>query len=207
MDELKLPFVKNYLVKSEKQAEEVFDKIGAKKLLARISSEDIPHKTDVWGVVFDITNSEQSLNAYKNILKNIKKNAPEANIEWIIYSVFIEQNVDLREIFIWFKRDLTFWNILILGMWGIYVNVYEDVSRRIWPVQKEEIKEMFKELKWYKILSWYRWTKSVDFDKISEIIWTFWELFDKVEEIKEIDINPLFANSVENYLVDVKLYL
>jgi hypothetical protein len=32
-------------------------------------------------------------------------------------------------------------------------------------------------------------------------------LFDKVEEIKEIDINPLFANSEENYLVDVKLYL
>jgi hypothetical protein len=27
MDELKLPFVKNYLVKSEKQAEEIFEKI------------------------------------------------------------------------------------------------------------------------------------------------------------------------------------
>jgi len=42
-----LPNIKNYLVRSEKEAEEIFEKIGSKKLLARISSEDIPHKTDV----------------------------------------------------------------------------------------------------------------------------------------------------------------
>jgi acyl-CoA synthetase (NDP forming) len=46
MEELNLPFVKNYLVKNEKQAEKIFEKINAKKILARISSEDIPHKTD-----------------------------------------------------------------------------------------------------------------------------------------------------------------
>jgi len=138
MDELKLPFVKNYLVTSEKQAEEVFNKIWAKKILARISSEDIPHKTDVWGVIFDITNSEKSKNAYKTILKNVEKNSIEANIEWVIFSAFIEQNNDLREIFVWFKRDLTFWNVLILGMWWIYVNVYEDVSRRILPLSNQK---------------------------------------------------------------------
>jgi len=66
---------------------------------------------------------------------------------------------------------------------------------------------MFQELKWFPILNWYRWTKPIKFDKVSEIIYTFWELFNKVEEIKEIDINPLFSNSQENYLVDVKLYL
>ncbi len=207
MQELELPFVKNYLVKSEKEAEKIFEKIKAEKLLARISSEDIPHKTDIWGVVFDITNSEKSKNAYKTILQNIEKNAPEANIEWIIYSVFIEQNNDLREIFVWFKRDATFWNILIVWMWWIYVNVYEDVSRRIWPVEKNEIKKMFSELKWYKILSWYRWEKSINFDKVSEVILKFWEFFEKVEEIKEIDINPLFTTNKNNYLVDVKLYI
>jgi len=47
MEELELPFVKNHLVKSEKEAKEIFKKIGAKNIIARISSEDIPHKTDV----------------------------------------------------------------------------------------------------------------------------------------------------------------
>ena len=204
---LDLPNIKNYLVKSEKEAEEIFDKIGAKKLLARISSEDIPHKTDVWGVVFDITDSEKSKNAYNTILKNIEKNAANAKIEWVIYSTFLEQWPDLREIFVWFKRDATFWNILIVWMWGIYVNVYEDVTRRILPISREEIIESFKELKWYKILSWYRWTKSIDFEKVSDIILKFSELFNSLEEIKEIDINPLFADEENSYLVDVKLYL
>jgi len=207
MNNLDLPFVKNYLVKSEKESEKIYEKIGAKKLLARISSEDIPHKTDVWGVVLNILNPEQAKDAYNKILKNVSKNVPEAKIEWVIYSVLIEQTNDLREIFVWLKRDKTFWNVLILWMWWIYVNVYEDVSRRILPISKTEIKEMFSELKWFPILNWYRWAKSVDFDKISDIIYTFTELFDKVEEIKEIDINPLFATSDENNLVDVKMYL
>ena len=100
MEELDLPFVKNHLVKNEKEAKEIFDKIGSKNIIARISSEDIPHKTDVWGVVFNVKSSEDSLNAYKTILKNVEKNVPKANIEWIIYSVYIGANNDLREIFI-----------------------------------------------------------------------------------------------------------
>jgi len=207
MEELDLPFVKNYLVKSEEEAMKIFEKIWAKKLLARISSEDIPHKTDVWGVVFDIKNNQEAELAYKTILENIEKNAPKANVEGIIYSVFLEQTNDLREIFVWFKRDATFWNVLIVWMWWIYVNVYEDVSRRILPVSKDEIKKMFIELKGFPILKWYRWTKSVDFDKIVIIINKIADLFESIEEIKEIDINPLFSNSEENYLVDLKIYL
>ncbi len=207
MDELELPFIKNYLVINEKQAEEIYEKIWEKTLIARISSEDIPHKTDVWWVVFDIESKKDSLDAYKIILKNVEKNAFNSNIEWVIYSVYIWKLKWLREIFIWLKRDKTFWNILIVWMWWIYVNVYEDVSRRLFPVWKEEIIKMFKSLKWYPILVWFRWEKSINFDKIANIILKFMKLFESVEKIKEIDINPLFATSEKNYLVDVKLYL
>ena len=207
MDELELPFVKNYLVKSEKQAEDVFEKIGAKKLLARIDSEDIPHKTDAGWVILWITNSTQSKKAYTEILENVKNYKKDAKINWVIYSVLIEKDNWVREVFVGLKRDVTFGNILIVWMWGIYVNVYEDVSRRLSPVGKNEIIEMFKSLKWYLILAWYRWEKSIDFAKVSDIILKFIKLFESVEKIKEIDINPMFATDKKNYLVDVKLYL
>lgn len=207
MNNLELPFVHNHLVNSEDEALKIFDKIWAKKIIARISSEDIPHKTDIGGVILWISDTNEALEAYKTIMKNVSEKEPNANIEWVIYSVFIEQSNDLRELFIWLKRDVTFWNVLIIWMGGIYVNVYEDVSRRLSPVWKEEILEMFKSLKWYKILAWYRWIKTIDFDKVSDIILKFIQLFEQVEKINEIDINPLFSSSDENYLVDVKLYL
>ncbi len=207
MDELELPLVKNYLVKNKKDAEEIFDKIWENTLIARISSEDIPHKTDVWWVVFDIKSKQDAIKAYDTIMKNIEKNVVNANIEWIMYSVYIWANSWLRELFIWLKRDATFGNILIVWMWWIYVNVYEDVSRRLSPVWKKEIIEMFKTLKWYPILVWYRWEKSIDFEKIADIILKFVKLFESVEKIKEIDINPMFVTEDKNYLVDVKLYL
>ncbi len=206
-DELDLPLVKNYLVKSKKEAEEIFDKIWEKNLIARISSEDIPHKTDVWWVYFDIKSKDDAIKAYNTIMENVEKNVPNANIEGVMYSVYIWANSWLRELFIWLKRDVTFGNILIVWMWGIYVNVYEDVSRRLSPVGKNEIIEMFKSLKWYPILAWYRWEKSIDFAKVSDIILKFIKLFESVEKIKEIDINPMFATDKKNYLVDVKLYL
>ena len=207
MEELELPFVKNYLVHSKKEAEKIFDIIWEKNIIARISSEDIPHKTDVGWVVFDIKNSLDSKNAYNEIMQNVEKNVPNAKVEWVMYSVYIWENNNLRELFIWLKRDKTFGNILIVWMWGIYVNVYEDVSRRLSPVWKDEIIQMFKSLKWYKILTGYRWEKSINFDKVADIILKFIKLFESIPKIKEIDINPLFATNEKNYLVDVKFYL
>jgi hypothetical protein len=174
--------------------------------IARISSPDIPHKSDVWGVVFSIDSEEKAMDAYDTILSNINKNAPDAFINWIVYSKMLKSD-DMRDIFVWFKRDVSFWDILIIWMWWLYVNVIEDVSRRVWIVSKEEINKMFSELKAYPILKWVRWEKWINFDKLIDNIFRLQFIFKEFKQIKEIDINPILTNDKESVVVDAKFYL
>ncbi len=134
--------------------------------MQKISSEKIPHKTDIWGVEFNIKTIYDAKKSYNNILNNVKKHFIESDIEWISFSKNVYKDNNTREIFVWFKRDNSFKTVLILWLWWIYVNLFEDVSRRVWMVTKQEIETMLRELKSFELLNWYRWSKKNKFERI-----------------------------------------
>ena len=92
-------------------------------------------------------------------------------------------------------------------MWWIYVNIFEDVSRRIWLICKDEIRKMLEELKSYPILAWARWQAWINIDSLIDIIFKLQFLFKELTQIKEIDINPIFSNAKKSIIVDAKFYL
>jgi hypothetical protein len=139
-------------------------------------------------------------------MQNIKKHQAEADVKWVRFSKVIEWNWENKEIFVGFKRDKSFWNVLFVWAWWIFVNVYNDISRRVWLVSKDEIEKMLKELDIYPILSWVRWQKSIDFDSLIDIIYNLQFVFDIFEEISEIDINPVICDSDRSIIVDAKIY-
>ena len=112
-----------------------------------------------------------------------------------------------RQVFVWFKRDKSFWNILIVWMWWTLVNVFEDVSRRIWIISKNEIKTMLTELKFFPVLEWVRWQKWINFDKLINIIFNLQFIFKEFTDITEIDINPIISDENSSIVVDAKIYL
>jgi hypothetical protein len=175
--------------------------------VARISSPDIPHKSDAWWVILNIRWKEEAVIAYDKILENIKRNASKAHINWITFSEMVIKKDNTRDIFVWFKRDESFWDIIIVWMWGIYVNVLEDVTRRIGIVSKSEINKMFSELTAYPILKWVRWQKWINFDKLVNNIYKIQFIFRELKEIKEIDINPILSDDKDSIIVDAKFYL
>ena len=157
--------------------------------------------------ILNIWSKDESIKAYNSILQNIKKHVPDAQINWITFSKMAIRSHLSREIFVWFKRDKSFWNILIVWMWWLFVNIFEDVSRRIWIVSKSEIKVMFKQLKFYPILKWTRGQEWINFDKLIDIIFKLQFIFKEFKDITEIDINPIFSDEKESIIVDAKFYL
>jgi len=199
-----VPFVQEILVKDISDLKEVWENRGEDKMVAKISSKDIAHKTDCGWVVTRISTFKQAEKAYKTILKNVEKLEPNAKITGITFQDMLPSS---KEVFIWMKRDKSFGDILIVGMWGIFVNVYEDVSMKFACVNRKEIMTMLKSLKWYSILAWARWWVAIDFDKLIDVVIKIQSIFNTFKEIKEIDINPVFSNEKWSTIVDAKFYL
>jgi acyl-CoA synthetase (NDP forming) len=82
-----------------------------------VSSPDIPHKTDVWWVILSIWSKQEAIKAYRDIKNNILKHVPNALVNGITFSKMAITNSLSRKIFVWLKRDKSFWAILIVWMW------------------------------------------------------------------------------------------
>lgn len=197
-----IPHTTASLVTDVSQIINVFHR-GA-KYVAKIASPDIAHKTDCGGVVLGIYSLSWAEEAYTTIRENVKKIHPNAQIDGVLFQTMAWAG---KEIFVGCKRDASFWEVLIVGLGGIYVNIYEDVTRRIGPVSKDEIWKMFQELRGYSILAGVRGESSIDFEKLAETIFKMQTLFHEFPQIQEIDINPIIATEHDVLVVDVKMYL
>ena len=85
-----------YLVTDEAEIETVFAQLSG-KIVAKISSPDIAHKSDVGGIITDITTLEQARESYATIMNSVQKHCPEAQIDGVIFQT---QIASAQEIFV-----------------------------------------------------------------------------------------------------------
>ncbi|MEE9604734.1 MAG: acetate--CoA ligase family protein, partial [Candidatus Scalindua sp.] len=67
--------------------------------------------------------------------------------------------------------------------------------------------EMMKEIKGYPILSGYRGMKELDISQIAKTIVTISELISNVDEIREVELNPLFVYEKSVVAVDARIII
>jgi acetyl coenzyme A synthetase (ADP forming)-like protein len=177
------------LARDIKQARQIAKKIGY-PLVLKIVSPNILHKTDVGGVKVGIEDEKELEEDYDQILFNVKKYMPDANVRGILVQEFIE---DKKETIIGMSEDPQFGPVVMFGLGGIYVEALKDVSFRIAPVSRKAASQMVEEIKAFKLLKGVRGEDPSDIDSIIDIILKVSQLVTDFPEIMEMDINPLFV--------------
>jgi acetyl coenzyme A synthetase (ADP forming)-like protein len=172
-----------------KDAKQIAKKIGY-PLVLKIVSPNILHKTDVGGVRVGVEDEKDLEENYDQILFNVKKYMPDANIRGILVQEFIE---DKKETIIGMSEDPQFGPLIMFGLGGIYVEALKDVSFRIAPISRKAASEMVEEIKAVKLLKGIRGENPSDIDSIIDIILKVSQLVTDFPEIMEMDINPLFV--------------
>jgi len=183
-----IPVVKGEMVKSIETAKQLIEKIHYPVAL-KVVSKQVIHKTDVGGVKLNIRNEKDLIDAYHEIVKNIERDVPNATIE----GMFVQEMLSGTEVIIGGKKDPTFGQTIAFGLGGIFVEIYKDISFRVLPITKIEALKMIKEIKAYKILEGYRGSKPVSMDSLIDVLLKVSKLLQENPEIKELDINPVFA--------------
>ena len=195
----KIPLVKGIATKKIEDAIK-FAKKNGYPLAMKIISPDVVHKTDVGGVVLNIRNEKQVRDAYFRIIKNMKK------INARVSGIFVQQMIeDGYEVMIGGKKDPTFGPTIAFGLGGIFVEVFNDVSFRIVPINKQDAEQMIKEIKGYKILNGYRGKPKADMKSLIDILMKISKMLKENPEIKELDLNPVFALKDKAIVVDTRI--
>jgi len=189
------------LVKTLEEAIKAADDIGY-PVAMKVVSEDIVHKSDVGGVILDIDDAREAANAYEAIIENCKWHVPKAKIRGIEVTKMLPRGI---EVIIGATTDASFGKVVMVGLGGIYVEVMKDVTFRVAPLPKKEIRRMVREIESYPLLSGVRGEKRKDVEAIVDTIYRIGMLVTTFEEIVELDINPLMVYEKGAQLADARM--
>lgn len=163
----------------------------------KVCSNDILHKTDVGGVKLNIS----SMQELKEEIKRFHQKFPNENL---LIDHMVESGV---EVIIGLIQDPTFGLSIMVGVGGIYTEVYQDVSFRVIPIEKYDAEEMIEEVKGKKLLEGFRNIKA-DKQQVIDLLLKVSELgTELIDTIDQMDLNPVFIYEDNYCVVDAKMIL
>ncbi|MCF6307814.1 MAG: acetate--CoA ligase family protein [Flavobacteriaceae bacterium] len=184
------------------RVKEVFES-DKEKLLSKFEKKNFPlvmkvigplHKTDVQGVILNITTMKKAGKAFDKLIK-IKD----------ARGVLAQQMVPGLELFIGVNKEEGFNHTIVCGLGGVFVEILKDISAGLSPLSKPEILKMIASLRGYKMLQGARGKEGINIDLFMDIIQRVSALVEAAPEIIEMDMNPLIGSEKEIIAVDVRV--
>ena len=198
-----IPVVETRLVKSRKEAIAVSKELGFPVVL-KIASPDVIHKSDSGGVRLGVASAAQVSRAYGEILSATKRKYPRA----VIHGLTIQKMAPRgTEVIVGMSKDPQFGPVIMFGLGGILVELLKDVSFRIVPVTRRDAAEMVREIKGFPLLEGYRGQEPANLPALEELLVRLSQFVEKSPEVKELDLNPVFAYRDKVVAVDARVIL
>ncbi|KKP59614.1 MAG: CoA-binding domain protein [Candidatus Magasanikbacteria bacterium GW2011_GWC2_34_16] len=184
----KFPLPKYYIVQNETEAEAAVKKINGRVAL-KIVSPDILHKSDIGGIALNVEPHEVK-QKFHTLIKTVHKNAPTADLKGILVMEMLHVPSS-AEFILGASKDPGLGAAVMVGLGGIFVEIFKDVSFGLLPLTKENAAQMVADLKANEIICGARGQKHLDGKSLVESIGRLAQLLTDFPQIKEIDINPL----------------
>jgi len=154
----------------------------------KVISEQISHKSDVGGVQLNLRNGPAVEEAFGDMLRRIHQFYPEVKIDGVLVQPMVTGG---QELILGGRQDPNFGPVVLIGLGGIFVEVFEEVALRVAPITHLEASEMIDELRGAPILKGARGHKPSDIGSMVEALLRLSQLLIDFPEIRELDINPL----------------
>ena len=198
-----IPVIETKLARTKKEAVSISKGIGFPVVL-KIISPDVVHKSDFGGVRLGLANATQVSNAYSEIMLSMRQKYPKAAIQGVSVQPLARAGI---EVIVGVSQDPQFGPVIMFGLGGVLVEVLKDVSFRIVPVTRRDAQEMIKEIKGYPILEGYRGQEPASISTLEELIVKVSQFIEQNPQVKELDLNPIFAYKDKAIAVDARIIL
>ncbi len=171
-------------------AEAIAGKMG-RPLAMKIVSAQITHKSDVGGVMLNVAPGDAGT-AFDTIMANAAKAVPDAKLDGVLLEPMAPAGG--VEAFVGVARDPVFGHVMTFGLGGIYVEMFQDVTRAMLPVTQNQAKQMIGKLKSARLLTGYRGQPPRDLDALASLVASVSDyVAANADRIEEMDINPVWV--------------
>jgi 3-hydroxypropionyl-CoA synthetase (ADP-forming) len=189
------------LVKDVETAVKEANSIGY-PLVAKIVSPQILHKTDVGGVKIDLKDEDDVKSAFNDMYERLSK---KYDVKGVLLEKMVPKGV---EIIVGLQNDPQFGPVIMVGLGGIFTELFKDVSFRVLPITKIDALEMIEELQGKKLLKGYRGSQPINLDMLCDALVNIGKLgFDISSFYESIDFNPIIVYPDSYYVADAKILL
>lgn len=200
-----IPIAESFLAKTVEECKKVSQQLGY-PLAMKILSPDITHKQEVGGVQLNITTEASLLEAFNKIIKMAKEKNPNANIEGVTLEKMYK-HPNNRELMIGILKDPIFGPVVSFGAGGSIVEIMQDRSIALPPLNMNIIDNLISETKISKMLGIFRGMPGIRLECLKQILLRISDITQALPQIVEMDINPLIANENEVIAVDARIVI
>jgi 3-hydroxypropionyl-CoA synthetase (ADP-forming) len=171
-------------------------------LVGKIISPEILHKTDLNAIKMGV-NSEAELRRWlDDVYGRLSK---QYDVKGVLLEEMVASGIEL---IVSLQHDRQFGPVIMVGLGGIYAEIFRDVQFRVLPIDKHDALEMIENLKWRQLLNGFRNHKAINLDMLTDVILRISNLgTGLVDYYESIEINPLIAHPNDYRVVDAKMIL
>ena len=164
-------------------------------VVAKVVSPEALHKSEVDGVAVGITDSKMLSKVFERFSTFQGFNG-----------VLVEEMVSGTELIVGAKIDYQFGPIILLGIGGTGVEIYQDTTLRMAPLSQQDVDYMINGLKAGQLLKGYRGSEPVSLMALDSLLKTFSALVMEIEpSIESIDLNPVMCNAKRCVVADARI--
>jgi acyl-CoA synthetase (NDP forming) len=164
----------------------------------KILSMEMIHKTDYGGIGLELASTNEVKTRAQEMLNQIPT---ETQPSALMIQEMIHEGV---EVILGGKRDPHFGPVVMFGLGGIHVEIYDDVTFRVAPLTQFDARSMIEEVKGARIFDGYRGQAPINRESLIQALLSLSQLMVENPNITELDINPLIVTRESAVAVDAR---
>jgi acetyltransferase len=173
-------------------------------VVLKIMSRDIVHKSDVGGVVLNLTSVDAVRAATADILARARALRPEARISGVVVQAMMVRP-KARELILGLADDPTFGTVIVFGRGGTAVEIINDKALALPPLDLQLARDLIERTRVSRLLRAYRDVTAVKPDAVAMVLVKLAQMAADIPQVRELDINPLLADEAGVLAVDARI--
>ncbi|MBX7449274.1 acetate--CoA ligase family protein [Mycolicibacterium sp. 3033] len=157
--------------------------------VVKVLSDEVPHKSDVGGVMLNMTDPDGVRDAARRIVHNVGAHLPAVSVDRVLVQEMATPG--LAEALVGYRVSRDVGPMVVLSMGGVLAEIFADTSVRLAPVDIDSAREMIDEVKGLAVVRGYRGLPQGDTESLAALIVAISQLALTHPDVIEAEVNPV----------------